>query len=240
METRSDRDRHPPVPAIVSWSGGKDSALALHAALADPSLAVAALVTTVTAGYDRISMHGVRSALLREQAEAIGLPLVVATIPQRASNAVYESAMGAAIRPLASRGVTSIVCGDLFLSDIRKYRERVFRPLGLEPLFPLWGRDTGALAREFLNLGFRATICCVDPAQIAASFCGREFDAALLAELPESADPCGERGEFHTFVHDGPIFRRPIATAIGECVERDGFVFRDILGADHIEHAPLE
>lgn len=197
-------------------------------------------MTTVTTGHDRISMHGVRSALLREQAEAIGLPLVVASIPQRASNAEYESAMAAAVRPLAAHGVKAIVCGDLFLSDIREYRERLFRPLGIEPVFPIWGRDTRSLAREFLNLGFRATLCCVDPAQIASSFCGREFDAALLAELPESADPCGERGEFHTFVHDGPIFRTAIATALGERVERDGFVFRDILRAHGIAREALE
>jgi uncharacterized protein (TIGR00290 family) len=212
----------------VSWSGGKDSTLALAAALADQALEVRALVTTVTAEYERISMHGVRRALLRRQAEALGLPLVEVPIAPRCSNEDYERAMREALARLAAEGVTGVVCGDLYLADVRAYRERLFAGVGLAGVYPLWGRDTRALAHEFVDAGYRAVLVCVDPRQIDRAFCGRDYDRALLAELPATADPCGENGEFHTFVHDGPIFHAPIPVARGEVVERDGFVFADL------------
>jgi uncharacterized protein (TIGR00290 family) len=214
---------------VASWSGGKDSALALQSVLADESLRVEALVTTVTAGYDRVSMHGVRRELLERQAAALGIPLAVATIPARASNESYEAAQRAALAPFRARGVRRVVCGDLFLADIRDYRDRLYATVGMEGLYPVWGADTHALAERFIDAGFRAILACVDPQQIDAGFAGRDFDRRLLAELPPTADPCGERGEFHTFVHDGPIFHAPVPVRRGEVVERDGFVFQDLL-----------
>lgn len=227
-----------PRRAVVSWSGGKDSSLALHAALHDPTLHIEALVTTVTSEYDRISMHGVRRALLEAQAEAIGIPLIVAPIPPRSTNAQYEAAMAEALAPLCASGVTHMVCGDLYLTDIREYRERLLAPLGITAVFPVWLRDTAQLAREFIALGFEATLCCVDPKQIDPSFCGRRFDDSLLADLPALADPCGENGEFHTFVSNGPIFRRPVGVRVGERVERDGFWFCDLVPAESEQLAP--
>ena len=214
-------------PVVVSWSGGKDSALALQSVLADETVRVEALVTTVTAGYDRVSMHGVRRALLERQAAALGLPLVVATIPTRAANESYDAAQRAALAPFRARGVRRVVCGDLFLEDIRAYRDRLYASLGMEGAYPVWGADTRALAERFVDAGFRAVLVCVDPTQIDRSFAGRDFDRALLADLPPGADPCGEKGEFHTFVHDGPIFRATVPVHRGEVVERDGFVFHD-------------
>lgn len=211
------------------WSGGKDSTLALEAALADPRLTIERLVTTVTADYDRISMHGVRRTLLEQQADALGIPLSVATIPVGCTNAIYEASLGAVLRPLASSGITHIVCGDLFLADIREYRERTLAEHGLTALFPLWLRDTAVVARDFIARGFEATTCCVDPKQMPGELVGRRYDAAFLAELPATADPCGENGEFHTFVSNGPIFRRPVAVRVGDRVERGGFWFADIV-----------
>jgi uncharacterized protein (TIGR00290 family) len=223
----------------MCWSGGKDSALALHAALQDSALRVEALLTTVTDGYERISMHGVRCSLLREQAEAIRLPLEEVRIPMRASNAIYEEAMGRRLSRYRDRGVARVIFGDLFLQDIRRYREQQLSRLNMSGLFPLWLKDTRQLARDFIAMGFRAILACVDPKQIDPSFCGREFDARLLADLPPSADPCGENGEFHTFVYDGPIFRRPVEVVRGEAVHRDGFWFCDLRtegGADAMDH----
>jgi len=211
----------------LSWSGGKDSALAFHA-LRDAGVEIDALITTVTEGYERISMHGVRRELLHRQAAALGVQVVEARIPISASNDRYEQALREVLEPFRDAGTTSIAFGDLFLEDVRAYRERLVASVGMEPVFPLWGRDTSELAREFLALGFRALLVCVDPRQIHARFCGRGYDETLLAELPPSADPCGERGEFHTFVHDGPIFRTPIEIRRGERVERDGFFFCDV------------
>jgi len=213
----------------MSWSGGKDSSLALHAALQDPSLHVEGLLTTVTEGYERISMHGVRLALLERQADAIGLPLHIARIPQRSTNDEYERATRAALAPLRANGVTHVIAGDLFLADVREYRERLVASAGMETVFPLWERDTTQLAHAFVAQGFEAILCCVDPKQIDASCAGCTYDHALLAQLPASADPCGERGEFHTFVYNGPIFRDPVAIERGEVVCRDGFWFCDIL-----------
>ena len=212
----------------MCWSGGKDSSLALHAVLQDPALRVEALLTTVTEGYERISMHGVRRSLLAQQAVALGLTLDEVRIPIRASNELYEEAMRQALVRHRARGVSRVIFGDLFLQDIRAYRERHLAGLGMRGLFPLWLKDTRRLAHEFIASGFRARLVCVDPGQLDPSFCGRQFDETLLADLPPTADPCGERGEFHTFVYDGPIFRRPVQVTKGEVVHRDGFWFCDL------------
>jgi uncharacterized protein (TIGR00290 family) len=223
-------DSNPP-RALLSWSGGKDSALALHRVLAERTHRVDGLLTTVTDEYERISMHGVRVALLEAQARSLGLPLRVARIPRACTNDVYETVSRGALAAYAGEGGESVIFGDLFLEDVRAYREALLAPLPLAPSFPLWGEDTRELARRFVALGFRAVLACVDPTQIDPSFAGREYDEALLDELPASADPCGERGEFHTFVYDGPIFRAPVPIARGEVVTRDGFVFCDLLAA---------
>jgi len=218
----------PASPVLASWSGGKDSSLAVWAAAADPTRVVSGLLTTVTAGYERISMHGVRVELLEAQAAALDLPLTTARIAPGASNEAYEAAMHGALGPARERGITEVIFGDLFLADVRAYRERLLAPLGMRGHYPLWGRDTRALATEFIADGFRAVLVCVDPRQIPAELCGREFDHALIADLPPQADPCGENGEFHTFVYDGPIVRAPVAWRRGAVVERDGFWFCDL------------
>jgi uncharacterized protein (TIGR00290 family) len=218
-----------PETVVLSWSGGKDSALCLHALRADPTVRVNALLTTVTDPYDRISMHGVRHRLLIAQAGAIGLPVTEARIPSGASNAQYEDAFGRALAAHRSGGVRRMAFGDLFLADIRAYRERQLAGLGMSALFPLWHRDTTELAHKFIALGFRAVLVCVDPRHLDASFAGRSFDADLLRDLPPTVDPCGENGEFHTFVTDGPIFEAPIACTPGVVVNRDGFVFCDLV-----------
>jgi uncharacterized protein (TIGR00290 family) len=213
----------------LSWSGGKDSALALHALREGAGPAPRALITTVTADYGRISMHGVRRELLRRQAQAAGLPLVEVEIPAGCSNDVYEQRMGQTLAEAPLDEAETIAFGDLFLADVRAYREVQLRRVGKEAIFPLWHQDTSALAHEFIAAGFEATIVCVDPRRLAPSFAGRRFDRELLADLPPDVDPCGENGEFHTFVHAGPIFTAPIACERGEVVERDGFVFCDML-----------
>jgi uncharacterized protein (TIGR00290 family) len=218
--------------SALSWSGGKDSSLALHELRKQPAQAPGALITTVTAEYARISMHGVRRELLLSQARAAGLPLVQVEIPATCSNEVYEQRMGQALAEAPLAEADTIAFGDLFLADIRAYREERLRRIGKQAIFPLWGRDTSALAREFIANQFEAILVCVDPRQLDGSFAGRRFDAELLAELPADVDPCGENGEFHTFVHAGPIFDAPIACEIGEVVEREGFVFCDVLPAD--------
>lgn len=215
-------------PVLLAWSGGKDSALALDALRADGSVRVEALVTTVTADYERISMHGVRRTLLAAQAESVGLPLIEARIPVGASNDSYEAAFAAALAPVHARGITRVAYGDLFLADVRAYRERQLGELGMRGLFPLWLRDTAALAREFIARGFEAVLVCVDPAKLDPSFAGRLFDAALVRDLPSGVDPCGENGEFHTFVFNGPGFRHSVLVEIGSVVQRDGFVFCDL------------
>jgi uncharacterized protein (TIGR00290 family) len=219
---------------IVGWSGGKDSALALHEILRDERHKVAGLLTTVTAGYDRISMHGVRRTLLHRQAEALGLPLWEAVIPVKASNQEYETQMGNALADVRSRfpEVTSCVFGDLFLADIRAYRDRMLGQIGMRGIFPLWQRDTAVLAREFIRLGYRAVVVCVDTAALPQRFAGMEFDEDLLRSLPAGVDPCGENGEMHTFVYDGPIFARPIAHRKGEVVLRElRFAYCDLVDA---------
>jgi len=218
--------------SVLSWSGGKDSALALHALQEHPDAAPRALLTTVTADYQRISMHGVRRELLARQARAIGLPLVEVEIPASCPNEVYDLRMGRALADAPLAEAQSIAFGDLFLTDIRTYREERLSRVGKRAIFPLWGRDTSALAREFLAAGFEAILVCVDPRRLDPSFAGRAFDSELLADLPPDVDPCGENGEFHTFVHAGPIFSAPIAIRLGRTVERDGFAFCDLLPAD--------
>jgi uncharacterized protein (TIGR00290 family) len=212
----------------MAWSGGKDSAVALHRLQRDPRHDVRGLLTTVTEGYDRISMHGVRDALLEAQAQALGLPLYRVWIPPRCSNAAYEAAMEAAISQLKAAGVKAIGFGDLYLQDIRRYREAMLAPTGLTPVFPLWGADTHALARDVVTMGYGVTLCCVDPKALPPEFAGRAYDHALLDELPPGVDPCGENGEFHTFVHAAPNFRAPISITVGERTEREGFWFCDL------------
>ncbi len=216
---------------LQSWSGGKDSCLALAELLADATRSVAALLTTVTEGYDRVSMHGVRRALLYQQVDALGLPLHVVYIPQHASNSLYEARMEAAFERFHADGVTAIAFGDLFLQDIRRYREQWLARTGMTPIFPLWHCDTGDLARRFIDQGFKAVITCVDTRVLDRSYAGRAFDHALLADLPPTVDPCGENGEFHTFVFGGPIFQREIPLRRGDVVQRDAWCFCDLVPA---------
>lgn len=217
-----------PLHAALSWSGGKDSALTLWA-LRHQGVEPEALITTVTDAYDRISMHGVRRELLARQAKAVGMPLVEVRIPAACVNDVYEARMAEAFASPPLSNVEAVAFGDLFLEDVRTYREQRLAANDIRGLFPLWGRDTGVLAREFIAAGFRAFIVCLDPRALDASFAGRPYDEQLLADLPASVDPCGENGEFHTFVHAGPIFTEPIACERGEVVEREGFVFCDLV-----------
>ncbi len=203
--------------------------MALHALRASRDCRVSALLTTITETYDRISMHGVRRALLERQAESIGLPLHPVMIPPQCINDIYEERMKEALEKHFVRGVRSVAFGDIFLEDLRAYREKNLARIGMNALFPIWKRDTRELAREFLRLGFRAIAVCVDPRVLDASFAGRELDASFFADLPPGVDACGENGEFHTFVFDGPIFKAPVEFRIGEKVIRDGFCFCDLL-----------
>jgi uncharacterized protein (TIGR00290 family) len=215
----------------MSWSGGKDSALALHEIIETGGYEIKALLTTVTADFDRISMHGVRRSLLHAQASSLGLPLEEVWIPKGASNETYEAQMRAALSKQRDAGVEAVAFGDLFLRDIRDYREDRLGRAAMRGLFPLWGRDTGRLSREFIELGFRAVVCCVDPRRLGKEFCGREFDRSFLDSLPPGVDPCGENGEFHTFVYAGPIFNNEIGVMKGKVVLRDGFYFADLYSA---------
>lgn len=221
-----------PIPkALVAWSSGKDAAWALHEVRRAGALEVVGLLTTVTEEFGRVSMHAVRERLLELQTAAAGLPCHTVRIPWPCTNATYEAEMGRALARARAAGVTHLVFGDLFLADVRAYREARMAGTGVEPVFPLWGRDTARLAREMLAGGLRATLTCVDPRSLDARFAGRAFDAALLDELPPAVDPCGERGEFHTFAWGGPMFGAPVAVTPGEVVAREGFVFADLLPA---------
>lgn len=222
-------------PLILSWSGGKDSALALHALQHDPRYQVVSLFTTVNEHYGRISMHGVREALLDAQAESIGLPLYKVKLSERPSNEEYERKMRVALDGFRARGIRHVAFGDLFLEDIRQYRLDNMRKVDMECVFPLWHKPTDKLAQEFIALGFMAVLCCVDEQQLSGEFAGREYDATLLKDLPASVDPCGENGEFHTFVYAGPVFRRPIAFRRDERVRRDErFHFCDLIPAEAV------
>jgi len=218
------------VALALGWSGGKDSALALQA-LRTAGREPVALLTTVTEGVERISIHGVRRELLHAQARATGIEVVEVRIPLPCPNEVYEQRMAAALAAPPLDAVTEMAFGDLFLEDIRAYREERLHPTGRRALFPVWGRDTAALAQAFVEQGFEAIVATVDPRVLDASFAGRAYDADFLNDLPPHVDPCGENGEFHTFVHAGPVFDAPIAVSTGEVVERDGFVYADILPA---------
>jgi uncharacterized protein (TIGR00290 family) len=216
-------------PILFCWSGGKDSAMALHALLQRRDVHITALLTTVTETYDRISMHGVRRELLVQQAESIGLPLHEVRIPPQCVNPVYEARMEEALRVHYAEGVRIVAFGDIFLEDLRAYREKNLARVGMTALFPIWKRDTRELIREFHKNRFRAIAACVDPKVLDRRFAGRELDAAFFRDLPPCVDPCGENGEFHTFVLDGPIFRKPIPVRAGEIVERDSFIYADLL-----------
>lgn len=221
------------IPILMSWSGGKDSCVALHELQRSGRYKVAALLTTVTRDYGRISMHGVRRELLARQAEALGLPLHEVFIPVGASNDDYEAAVAQALACHRDRGVETVAFGDLFLADIRAYRDRMMAENRMSAVYPVWGRDTAAFARDFIEAGFKAVVVCVDPAQLDPSFAGRIIDADFLADLPPGVDPCGENGEFHTFVFDGPNFARPVDIVVGERVIRDGFCFCDLAPASN-------
>jgi len=217
---------------VLSWSGGKDSSLALAALRDAPGYEVVGLLTSITSGYERVSIHGVRRALVEAQAAALGLPLHEVVLQPASSNAAYEAAFAEALGRVraAHPDVRHLAFGDLFLEDVRAYRERTLAATDFAPVFPIWGRDTTTLAHEFIDAGFEANLVCVDTTQLAATFAGRTFDAALLADLPASVDRCGERGEFHTFVSAGPIFDAPIPVSVGEVVLREErFAFCDLI-----------
>lgn len=215
--------------ALLSWSSGKDSAHALAVLRAGAELDVVGLVTTINADAGRVAMHAVREELLQAQADACGLPLWPVPIPSPCPNEVYEAAMAEVLRRAVAEGITHMAFGDLFLADIRAYREQRLAGTGITPVFPLWERDTAQLAGEMVRSGIRAVLTCVDPRRLDASFAGRIFDGSLIADLPPACDPCGERGEFHTFTFAAPVFDAPVDVAVGEVVQRDGFVFADVL-----------
>jgi len=227
METTSRQE-----PVLVSWSGGKDSCMALREILGDPGLRVEALLTTITRDYDRVSMHGVRRALVERQADSLGISLHQIPISNSATNVEYEMRMAEAFAIYRERGTNRVAFGDLFLEEIRAYRERLLTAQGMHGIYPVWGRDTLALIREFIRQGFKTAVVCVDPKQLDPSFLGRVIDEDFLSRLPTGVDPCGENGEFHTFVFDGPIFRYPIKLGLGEKVCRDSFWFCDLLPLD--------
>jgi uncharacterized protein (TIGR00290 family) len=215
----------------LSWSSGKDSAWSLHLLRQDPDIEVVALFTTINQEFDRVAMHAVRRALLELQAEAAGLPLWTIPLPWPCSNEQYEARMRDLCDRALREGVQAMAFGDLFLADIRAYREKQLAGTGLEPIFPVWQIPTHELADQMIRSGLRAKITCVDPKVLPREFAGRDFDAKFLADLPAGIDPCGENGEFHSFVYAGPMFRRPIPVQTGEIVERDGFIFADLKGS---------
>jgi uncharacterized protein (TIGR00290 family) len=217
---------------VLSWSTGKDSAWALHTLRRRPDVTVVGLVTTINEAFDRVAMHGVRRELLEAQAAAAGLPLNVLPIPNPCPNEAYEAIMGAFVAGQQRAGVEAFAFGDLFLEDIRRYREERLAGTGIAPLFPLWGLETGRLARDMIAGGLEAYVTCVDPKKLPAGFAGRRFDLEFLSELPAGVDPCAENGEFHTFACAGPMFARRIDVEVGETVTRDGFVFCDVMPAE--------
>lgn len=218
------------IPVILSWSGGKDSALTLHALRHDERYQVQGLLTTVNEHYGRVSMHGVRETLLDAQAKSVGVSLYKVKLSEHPSNDEYEQNMRTVLLGFKAQGIRHVAFGDLFLEDLREYRVNNMRELDMECVFPLWHRPTDRLAHEFIALGFRAVLCCVDERQLAGTFVGREYDESLLRDLPGTVDPCGERGEFHTFVYAGPVFHRPVAFTLGERVRRDErFHFCDLV-----------
>jgi uncharacterized protein (TIGR00290 family) len=219
---------------LLSWSSGKDSAWALHCLRRDGAWEIAGLLTTVNVAFDRVAMHSTRRALLEAQARAAGLPLHVVPLPWPCSNEQYEAAMRIACDDALAGGVEAMAFGDLFLEDVRRYREERLAGTGLQPVFPVWGLDTGRLAEEMIDSGLRARIVCVDAKKLPAEFAGRDFDRDFLRDLPAGVDPCGENGEFHSAVYAGPMFHEPISIESGEVVERDGFVFADVRVAESV------
>lgn len=217
--------------AFVSWSSGKDSAWALHQARLAGEFDIVGLLTTTNLAFDRVAMHGVREELLDAQADRLGLPLTKVPLPWPCPNETYAALMADAVARLVADGVTHMVFGDLFLEDIRAYRDKQLAGAGLTPVYPLWQSDTAALAREMIGAGLAATVVCVDPSQLDPGFAGRRIDAHFLDDLPAGVDPCGENGEFHTLVTGGPMFGRPIEVTVGETVTRDGFVYADVAPA---------
>ena len=217
---------------LVAWSGGKDSALCLWR-LNDSRYEVITLLTTITEDYERISMHGVREFLIEEQAKSLGYPLEKVLIPKNATNEEYEEKMEELLLNYREKKVKTVAFGDIFLEDVRKYREENLEKIGMKGLFPLWGRDTRELAEEFIDGGFKAIITCVDSKALSSAFVGRIFDRNFLEELPASVDPCGENGEFHSFVFDGPIFRNKIEFKLGKVVKRNRFYFQDLIPGNH-------
>jgi uncharacterized protein (TIGR00290 family) len=217
-----------PVPTLVSWSSGKDSAWSLHLLHQDPQYRVAGLLTTLNNEFDRVAMHSTRREVLEAQAEAAGLPLHVVPLPWPCSDEEYESAMRTACDAAIASGIKAIAFGDLFLEDIRRYREERLIGTGLTPVFPVWKLDTRALLREMIDAGVKTRIVCIDPKKVPREFAGRDLDEEFLRDLPQGVDPCGENGEFHTCIYDGPMFSRAIPIESGEVVEREGFVFADI------------
>ncbi|HEU5457168.1 MAG TPA: ATP-binding protein [Terracidiphilus sp.] len=213
---------------LLSWSSGKDSAWTLQLLRRQPDVEIIGLLTTLNAQFDRVAMHGTRRAIIQAQADAAGLPLWVVQLPWPCPNAVYEQQMVEAIQRAKAEQVDAIAFGDLFLADVRAYRENMLKNTGIAPLFPLWKLPTSDLARQMIASGLRARVVCVDPRRLPASFCNREFDESFLADLPEDVDPCGERGEFHTCAYAGPCFSQPIPVESGEIVHREGFVFADL------------
>jgi len=223
----------PDCPRVwLAWSSGKDSAWALNVLRRSAAVEVVGLLTTLNAVHDRVAMHAVRRLLLEAQAQAAGVPLFMVPIPHPCSNAEYEKAMESALGRARGDGVSAVAFGDLFLEEVRRYRERMLSGTGIEPLFPLWGQDTRALAQEMIASGLKARLTCVDPRALPAHFAGRAFDQSLLEEFPPGVDPCGERGEFHSFAWDGPMFSGPVPVRVGETVTREGFVFADLLPAE--------
>ncbi|MGY4025415.1 Dph6-related ATP pyrophosphatase [Aeromonas rivuli] len=233
----NEMDR-PPTQVLLSWSSGKDSAWALHRLRQDPDFEVVGLFCTLNQAFERVAMHGVRRELLQRQAQCVGLPLTEIMLPWPCSNEEYARIMGEFVAGVRARGITHMAFGDLFLEDVRAYREQQLASTGITALFPLWGSDTRLLAREMMAAGLRAHISTLDPGKLPASLGGHGFDEALLAALPADVDPCGERGEFHTLAVDGPMFLRPLEILVGETVIRDGFVFTDLLPADAINPPP--
>ena len=216
---------------FLSWSGGKDSSLALYEIQKGRSHSVAALLTTITEDYNRISMHGVRVVLLEQQAESWGLALKKISIPKDSTNEIYEARMRSLLEAGLGEGIDTVAFGDIFLEDLKIYREKNLAQLGMRGLFPIWKRDTAELARTFIGLGFKAVLACIDTAILDPSFAGRPYDEDLLRDLPPNVDPCGENGEFHSFAFDGPIFRRKIKLTVGEVVRRERYCFCDLIPA---------
>ena len=213
---------------LVSWSSGKDSAWMLHVLKQDPSAEIGGLLTTMNEQFDRVAMHAVRRRLLEAQAKAARIPLRTVPLPWPCTNDEYEARMRTAVAQAVAEGFTHVAFGDLFLEDVRKYREEKLAGTGLTPLFPIWGIPTDALAEQMIDSGLRSVLTCINPKHLDRSFAGRQFDRSLLSDLPASVDKCGERGEFHSFAWDGPMFDRPVPISIGEVVDRDGFVFADV------------